>query len=154
MATKNLWRAGLLGLGLLGLSGCDDYYGRAPGYAYGGYGGYDRYYGNPYGWRSVPYGYAGAGYGWYNGYYYPGRGAWVYDRRGYRQALPPAHRDYWGNRYAWGGNRWQGNPGWRGNPGWQGNPGRQGDGGWRGGYGRPPRSVSGGIGRSLSRRPG
>ncbi len=101
MAAGRIFRSGLIGLGLILVAGCSDYYGAGPG-AYGGnhagYGGYDSYYGNAYGWRSVPYGYAGAGFGWYNGYYYPGNGHFAYDRGGRRFTLPAQHRAYWNER--------------------------------------------------------
>lgn len=71
------------------------------GYGYGGmsmgsgyYGGgpyYDPYYG--------PAGYYGGGYGgWYNDYYYPGRGYYVYDRRGSRHRWSDSQRAYWERR--------------------------------------------------------
>ena len=89
----------------IGLAGCaDGYYGGGSvGYAGGyGYGGYDRYYGDPYGYRSVPFGYAGAGFGWYGDYYYPGTGYYVYDRGGRRRQWDDRQRGYWQQR---GGER-------------------------------------------------
>ncbi len=55
-------------------------------------------YGDPYGWKSVPYGYVGVGYGWADGYYYPGRGDYVYARDGARQGVTTAQRSYWQQR--------------------------------------------------------
>ncbi len=87
----------VIGLSALGLSGCayDDV---------GGYGGLSAGYGNPYydGYYG-PYDYGGwdyPGYGWYQGYYYPGQGAFVYDRGGRRYAMRQADRDYW-MRHHW-----------------------------------------------------
>ena len=53
------------------------------------------YYGDPYGWRAVPYGFVGVGYGWNDGLYYPGSGADVFDRAGKRRAATPAQRNFW-----------------------------------------------------------
>ena len=75
-----LLRIALAGTLALGLGACVDGYGGI-GYA-GGYNNqYDRYYGVSDGYRSVPYGYAGSNFGWSSGYYYPGTGGYVYDRR-------------------------------------------------------------------------
>lgn len=68
-------------------------YGGYGNYGYGGYG-YDPYYAG-YGYGS-PYGYDH--YGWYNGYYYPGSGYWVYDRKKNRRPLTAAERAYWNER--------------------------------------------------------
>lgn len=65
-----------------------------------------------YGGLSVGYGdsddgyYSGSYYGWYDNLYYPGAGAWVYDRDGKRQAWSEKHRSYWeARRAAWHGKR-------------------------------------------------
>lgn len=54
---------------------------------YGGYGrasyGYSDYY------PRASY------YGWYDGYYYPGAGYYIYDRRGHRHSWKDKHRRYW-----------------------------------------------------------
>jgi hypothetical protein len=34
-------------------------------------------------------------YGWYDGYYYPGAGYYIYDRRGHRHSWNARHRRYW-----------------------------------------------------------
>lgn len=79
----------------VGLAACSDYSNRGYGYsrvAVGvgtGYG-----YGSPY-YRSsyrTPY------WGWYGGYYYPGVGYYVYDRRGSRHRWSDGHRRYWEGR--------------------------------------------------------
>lgn len=88
---------GLLALAAVGVSACADQYayGRAPGYDNYAVGGYDQYWGDPYGYRNVPVGYVGTGFGWYGNYYYPGNGAYVYDRRGARRAWNNNQRAYW-----------------------------------------------------------
>jgi hypothetical protein len=65
------------------------------GSGYGGYG-----YGSPYG-----YGYGSPyygsyynrypSYGWYDGFYYPGRGYWVYDRYGRNYPINQKQSRYW-----------------------------------------------------------
>jgi hypothetical protein len=62
--------------------GAGDYYGGDP-------------YGYPYGYD--PYGgyYGGASYGWYDNYYYPGNGAYVYDRAGRAYRMRAQDRAYW-----------------------------------------------------------
>jgi hypothetical protein len=57
--------------------------------------GYGDPYGYPYGYD--PYGgyYGGRGYGWYDGYYYPGSGAYVYDRAGRGYRMRAQDRAYW-----------------------------------------------------------
>ena len=107
--------------GLGGVSvGYGDPYGYGPygsryggyGYGYGPYGGYGY---NPY----MGYGYPGGiGYGypyyggypvyvgvpvnrnagWYNGFFYPGSGTYVYDRKGNRYAWSDEQRQYWESR--------------------------------------------------------
>jgi hypothetical protein len=105
MIARKLFQIGALVVASMGLSACmDNYaYGRAPGYGYGyGYdpGGWDRYYGDPFGWQRVPVGYVGSGFGWNNGFYYPGRGGFVYDQRGVRRAWSAQQRAYWQPRVA------------------------------------------------------
>lgn len=59
--------------------------------------GYDPYYGGGYyggGYYGDPY------YGWYDGYYYPGTGHYVWDRRGRRHAWSDAQRRHWHARRA------------------------------------------------------
>jgi len=72
------------GAAALTLAGCDGY---GTGYGWG-----SGYYGD--------YGYYGSrpSYGWYDGYYYPGNGYYVYDRRGTRQRWSNDHRDHWQGR--------------------------------------------------------
>ncbi|WP_310496869.1 hypothetical protein [Sandarakinorhabdus sp.] len=77
------------------LAGCSGGYGRM---AYNS--DYDRYYGDNRGYSSVPYGYSGSNFGWWNGYYYPGTGAYVYNRRGNQRAWSRSQRRYWENRDA------------------------------------------------------
>lgn len=111
----------------IALGGCayDDGYGYSgvnvgAGY-YGGGGYYDPYYG-PAGYSSGLYN------GWYDGFYYPGRGYYVYDRGGRRQRWSDAQRRYWEARRD---DRWgNGRPGgWNGDRnGWRGDR----DGRWRG----------------------
>ncbi len=81
----------------LGLGACAGGYGGV-GYA-GGYNPeYERYYGDVGGYRSVPYGYAGRNFGWSSGYYYPGTGNYVYDRRGQQRQWSSREQRYWQNR--------------------------------------------------------
>ncbi|WP_439532599.1 hypothetical protein [Polymorphobacter sp.] len=96
MFNKKILAVGALVIASMGLGACADQYayGRAPGYDRG-YAGYDQYWGDPYGWRNVPVGYSGSGFGWYDNYYYPGSGAYVYDRRGNRSAWNQRQRGYW-----------------------------------------------------------
>lgn len=77
------------------LGGCayDDY----------GYGGMSVGYGSPY---YDDYGYGP--YGWYDGYYYPGNGYWMYDRRGDRHRWSDRQRKYWEQRRERGSGRWDG----------------------------------------------
>ena len=104
-------RIGLLALALaagLGLAGCNDGYGYGVGAGYGGY--YDDAY------AGFP-----AYYGWYGDYYYPGTGAYVFDRyrrpfrwndeqRRYWEARRPGrqqgYRDNW-HGFAQNGYRYQ-----------------------------------------------
>jgi hypothetical protein len=87
----------------LALGGCayDDY----------GYGGVNVGYGAPY-YDGYPYGYGYgydyAPYGWYDGYYYPGNGYWLYDRRGTRHRWSDRQRDYWQRRHEYGNGKWDG----------------------------------------------
>ncbi|SFP93981.1 hypothetical protein [Sphingomonas rubra] len=104
---KRLGLASLLvGFGL-STAACTDGYGYsgvgvgvAGGYAdpyYGGYG--NGLYGDPYYAGGLSYGGVGSYYGWYNNFYYPGTGAYVYDR--YRRP----HRWNAGQRRYWEGRR-------------------------------------------------
>jgi len=118
----------LVGLGL-SVAGCAD------GYGYGGVdAGYGAGYGSGYGYAGGPYGpgYAPGYYGWYDNFYYPGTGAYVFDRdrRAYR--WNGRQQRYWQDRRrAWyGQGRRQG---WGNNGGW--------------GQGRRPRADWGGFGR-------
>jgi hypothetical protein len=83
------------------LGGCayDDY----------GYGGVNVGYGTGY-YDDYPYGpYGYAPYGWYDGYYYPGNGYWLYDRRGTRHRWSDRQRQYWEHRRE-RSNDWKGPP--------------------------------------------
>jgi hypothetical protein len=101
----------LVAVGAIGLAGCstyDPYYGASigvgtryydPHYSYG-YGNYPQYGGYArYGAYGVPYGSYGANYGsyggWNSGYYYPGTGAYVYDRQRRRYPISNAQRRHW-----------------------------------------------------------
>ena len=145
MLGKMILRVALIGVAALGLGAC------TTGYGYGGvFGGgsgydglqysstYDNYYGDPYGYRSVPYGYVGSGFGWSSGYYYPGNGVYVYDRYGGRRNWSAAQRGYWQNHGRPGGYPGYGRPGY-GGPGRPDYTGR----------GRPG-GISGAIGSSLA----
>jgi hypothetical protein len=90
-----LKRVALTAALVIGLAGCADGYGRR---AYNS--DYDRYYGNSQGYASVPYGYAGSNFGWSQGYYYPGTGVMVYDRRGVARSWSSGQRRYWEQRVA------------------------------------------------------
>lgn len=94
--------AALAAAAMIGLSGCG-YNGLYSGVSVGvGNGYYDPYY-SGYGY-GAGYGRYGHGYGfdpywgWYDGFYYPGRGYYVYDR--YRRAYPwtDAQRRYWNEK--------------------------------------------------------
>jgi len=81
----------------LGVSAC-----ATDGYGYGGVSaGYGGFYGDPYhgGYGAA---YAGAGYGWYDGFYYPGTGAFVYDRYRRPQRWNDGQRRYWQGRPGYG----------------------------------------------------
>jgi len=82
------------------LGGCayDDYGYGGVNVGYGG--GY--YYDDCYG--CGPY----APFGWYDGYYYPGNGYWLYDRRGTRHRWTDRQRDYWQHRREHSGGNWHG----------------------------------------------
>lgn len=99
MINKRFLSIGILAVAALGLGACVDQYayGRAPGYYddVGYYSQYDRFYGDPYGFRNVPVGFLGAGFGWYDNFYYPGVGSYVYDRRGFRRGWNQQQRAYW-----------------------------------------------------------
>ncbi|WP_184198805.1 hypothetical protein [Polymorphobacter multimanifer] len=98
MLRARVFGLGLLAIAAMGVGACADQYayGRAPGYGNtGGYADYNQYWGDPYGYRNVPVGYVGQGFGWNNGYYYPGNGNFVYDRRGSRRAWNQQQRSYW-----------------------------------------------------------
>lgn len=94
---RTLFKLVAAGALTFGLSGCADNYGR-------GYGripynaGYDRYYGDPLGYRAVPYGYAGSNFGWSGRYYYPGTGNYVFDRAGRQRQWSRGQQRYWQNR--------------------------------------------------------
>jgi hypothetical protein len=119
-------RTALIGaFGCVALGGCASYYnpygynggygygGARYGYGYGGvsvgYGsGYSPYYGgynSPYygGYYSPGYyGYRNYPYGWNNGFYYPGRGIYVYDRHHRAYRWNQTQRRYWeGRRSNW-----------------------------------------------------
>ena len=108
MMRRKITTLAVVALTAVGLSACADpyAYGRAPGYGYAdvgwgaGYSSWDVYYGDPFGWRHVPMGWAGSGFGWYGGYYYPGTGGFVYDRRGVRRAWAGQQQRYWQPRIA------------------------------------------------------
>jgi hypothetical protein len=150
---RKTWAAAMLA-GLMALGGCTDGYGYSGVSVGAGYGGYaPGYYGGG------GYGYAPSYFGWYDNFYYPGTGAFVYDR--YRRAYPwnDGQRAYWeGRRGAWRGgpirDQWRGwgrggwrgevpGRGWRGNNGWHGNgmvrpaPSAPRAEGWRGNRGAP-----------------
>lgn len=99
MIYKRFLSIGLVAAAALGLGACTDpySYGRAPGYYdnVGYYSQWDRYYGDPFGFRYVPVGFVGAGFGWFGNHYYPGVGNWVYDRRGVRRAWNRHQQAYW-----------------------------------------------------------
>ncbi|WP_185829184.1 hypothetical protein [Sphingomonas ginkgonis] len=79
---------GALALAAATLGGCAyDSYGYGGGFGLG-IGGGD-YYGA---------GYDYAPYGWYGDYYYPGVGAYVYDRGRHRHAWNGDQQRYWGDR--------------------------------------------------------
>lgn len=63
------------------------------GYGYG-----QPYYGVGYGYPYYGGGYGNPYYGWYDGYYYPGTGYYVYDRRGSRQRWSDQQRRFWESR--------------------------------------------------------
>ncbi|WP_010546042.1 hypothetical protein [Sphingomonas elodea] len=100
----------IIGAGLLGgaalLGGCAD-----SGYGYGG------------GRVAVGSGWGSPYWGWHEDYYYPGTGAYVYDRYRQRHAWSDGQRAYWEQRRG----TWRGNPRWRNN--WRDFRGRPG--GWR-----------------------
>ncbi|RJF85424.1 hypothetical protein [Sphingomonas cavernae] len=81
-----------------GLAGCayDD------GYGYGGVSvGYGAGYYDPWYYDD----YYPRRYGWYDGFYYPGTGYYVFDRKGHRHRWSDGHRRYWeGRRHAWRDN--------------------------------------------------
>lgn len=52
-------------------------------------------YGYPTSRVSVGIGYGAPYYGWYDGFYYPGTGYYIYDRRGTRHRWSRRYRDYW-----------------------------------------------------------
>ncbi|MEL1249944.1 hypothetical protein [Aurantiacibacter gilvus] len=82
-------------------------------------------YGYPTSRVSVGIGYGAPYYGWYDGFYYPGTGYYIYDRRGTRHRWSHRYRDYWlarrprDHRYYdnWGGynapHRYSGQPRYR-----------------------------------------
>lgn len=93
MTRSFLTRTLLAGSVAIGLAGC------AQGYGLKAFNSdYDRYYGDSNGYSSVPYGYAGANFGWSQGYYYPGTGGMVYNRRGEPRAWNSGQRRHWEQR--------------------------------------------------------
>ncbi|NLS25863.1 hypothetical protein S2M10_08380 [Sphingomonas sp. S2M10] len=107
IGVRTIFGAALLG-GAAVLGGCMD-----DGYGYGGSRvavGYGSGYGSPY-------------WGWYGDYYYPGTGAYVYDRYRHRHAWNSGQRAYWEQRRG----AWRGDQRWRSN--WRDFRGRPG--GWR-----------------------
>lgn len=64
------------------------------GSGYGGYG-YDSPYGYGYGSPYGSYYNQYPTYGWYDGYYYPGRGYWVYDPDGQPRPISDKQKSYW-----------------------------------------------------------
>lgn len=104
---KSILGATLLG-GAAALGGCVD-----DGYGYGGSRvavGYGNSFGSPY-------------WGWYDDYYYPGTGAYVYDRYRHRHTWNDGQRAYWEQRRG----TWRGEQRWRNN--WR--DFRRRPGGWR-----------------------
>ena len=102
MAMGRLARIGVAVAALVVAGGCvyDDYgYGSGlqVGAGYGGY--YDDYYYDDF---------AYAPFGWYGGYYYPGNGYYLYDRRGTRRAWNDRERAYWERRRVESASRWRG----------------------------------------------
>ena len=160
MLRKLVLRAALISAAALGLGACSTGYGYGGGFGGGGVrysNAYDGFYGDPFGYQSVPYGYAGSGFGWAGDYYYPGNGAFVYDRGGHRRLWSGGQQRYWQQQY-WQHQYWQqqGRPGGfygQGRPGYgrpnYGRPyyGQPGFG--RSGRGRPD-AVSAGIGAGLA----
>jgi hypothetical protein len=55
------------------------------------------YYGR-HGYAGASIGYASPYYGWYDDYYYPGVGAYVYERSGVRHRWNDSQRRYWQSR--------------------------------------------------------
>ena len=104
MSILNLKTAALAIVAGVGLSGCayGPYGGLGVGVGYGNgyydpyYGGgyYSSRYGYPYGSR-YGYGYGSPYFGWYDGFYYPGRGYYVYDRYRRPHRWTDAQRRYW-----------------------------------------------------------
>lgn len=102
MKLKALMIAGAVVAGGMTLGGCYD-----SGYGYGGVsagygpGYYDGRWGDPY-------------WGWYGDYYYPGRGAYVYDRQRRRSQWNDDQRRYWQGRHeGWRGDRGRMGGNWR-----------------------------------------
>lgn len=88
-ACTNLGPYGGVGVGV----GSGYGYGSPYGYGYGSPYGYG--YGSPYyGYNRYPT------YGWYDGFYYPGRGYWVYDPDGQPHPINEKQRSYWGSMLA------------------------------------------------------
>jgi hypothetical protein len=118
----------------LAVGGCYDdgygYSGVSVGYGSGGY------YGDPW-YGGYP------SYGWYDGFYYPGRGYWLYDRSGQRHRWNDHHRRYWEGRRHCGGER---------SGAWQGRVDRRGDGEWRGSRGERRIERDRSVARQVERR--
>jgi hypothetical protein len=138
-----LKRLGLtLGLGLA-VAGCTDGYGYS-GVSLGYGGGYydDPYYDGGYGGYGYGgYGYAPSYFGWYGDYYYPGSGAYVYDRYRRPYRWNDSQRRYWQGRrgnYRGSGGNWggfdrdhdRGDGNWNRGSGGNWNRGDRGQGNW------------------------
>lgn len=155
---KTVLLPGLLAAATLGLSGCamyDGFGGVSVGYGDGYYDGYDPYvdgYGDLY--------YSSGYYGWYDGYYYPGAGYYIYDRRGSRHRWSDRHRDYWETRRGrhearenWSGYRRDGR--WNDRDDERGDDGRRDRRRYRGGEASPGHTPGLNQGaRILGARPG
>jgi hypothetical protein len=92
---RSLVRLGLVVGASIALAGCSTY----GDYGHRGYSGV-----------SIGYSSARPYYGWYDGYYYPGTGYYVYDRKGSRHRWRDADRRHWEGRRTdhRAGNNWGG----------------------------------------------
>lgn len=90
-------RVALLAAAGLSLGACSTYGPDGYGYSRVAVGVGSGYYADPY-------------WGWYDGYYYPGSGYYIWDRRGYRHRWNDHHQNYWharrGHRSV--GDNWSG----------------------------------------------